>query len=187
MKIVSFVLPFGHSRLVCSRNLPSIVLRVSRYAAVGLFCLLSALQAWPADCISPPAGLVAWWPGEGDALDLVGGNDGTLGGGVTFTNGEVGEAFSFGGGSFQVPQSDLWAFGTNSFTIELWANFNGYSTGELIGSYDYWLGPSWYGWSFRTVPAWEASPCLQFVILNTDGSEATGCGVCNFNVCKMSN
>ena len=181
MKIVSFVLPFGHSRVVCSGNLPGIVVRASGYAAVGLFCLLPAFRAWSADCVSPPAGLVAWWPGEGDALDLVGGNDGTLGGGVTFTNGEVGQAFSFGGGSFQVPQSDLWAFGTNSFTIELWANFNGGGGGELIGSYDYWLGPSWYGWSFEWVMSRDYS-CLEFTIISTDGVPVGGVSVCNFYI-----
>jgi len=29
-------------------------------------------------CISPPSGLVGWWPGDGNANDIIGGNNGTL-------------------------------------------------------------------------------------------------------------
>ena len=85
-------------------------------------------------CVSPPAGLVAWWPGEGNANDIAGTNNGTLEGGATFTNGEVGQAFDFDGstGYVQVPDSDVWAFGTNNFTVELWANFNAVPPGTLI-------------------------------------------------------
>jgi hypothetical protein len=46
MKLAQFVLPFGRSRLVRSGNLPSIVIRASGCAAVGLFCFLSAFGAW---------------------------------------------------------------------------------------------------------------------------------------------
>jgi hypothetical protein len=37
MKLAQFVLPFGRSRFVRSGNLPSIVIRASGCAAVGLF------------------------------------------------------------------------------------------------------------------------------------------------------
>ncbi len=30
-------------------------------------------------CVPPPSGLVSWWPGDGDAADIQGANDGTLG------------------------------------------------------------------------------------------------------------
>ena len=50
-------------------------------------------------CESPVSGLVAWWPGDGHAMDLVGTNHGTLVNGPTYTNGCVGQAFSFTGGS----------------------------------------------------------------------------------------
>src|SRR5262249_19160025 len=50
--------------------------------------------------------LVSRWPGEGDARDIVGDNDGTLVNGVTFAPGRVGQAFSFDGASFvKVPQA----------------------------------------------------------------------------------
>ena len=42
-------------------------------------------------CIQPPAGLVSWWAGDGNANDIVGGNDGTLVNGATFAPGMVGQ------------------------------------------------------------------------------------------------
>ncbi len=60
--------------------------------------LIGVAQQPPvAGCISPPSGLVSWWPGDGNALDIVGPNDGTLFNGATFAPGLVGPAFSFDG------------------------------------------------------------------------------------------
>jgi streptogramin lyase len=50
-----------------------------------------------AQCITPPLGLVGWWPGDGNANDLISSNFGTISGGVTFAPGKVGQAFSFDG------------------------------------------------------------------------------------------
>src|SRR5262245_25144575 len=45
--------------------------------------------------VPAPAGIVSWWPGDGDASDLIGSNDGTLTNGAGFAAGMVGQAFSF--------------------------------------------------------------------------------------------
>src|SRR5215510_3027752 len=45
-------------------------------------------------CVPPPSGLVGWWPGDGNANDIVGGDNGTLQGCATFAPGEVGLAFN---------------------------------------------------------------------------------------------
>ena len=50
-----------------------------------------------AGCVTPPANMVSWWPGDDDANDIQDGNNGTLQGGATFAPGEVREAFSFDG------------------------------------------------------------------------------------------
>ncbi len=34
-------------------------------------------------CLAPPAGLVSWWPADGDARDVIGGNNVTLTNGVS--------------------------------------------------------------------------------------------------------
>ena len=103
--------------------------------------------AGAADCTPPPSGLVAWWQGEDNGLDSAGLNNGYVTNGVGFTTGEVGLAFNFpalnspyslpaNGPAVEIPYTNLWAFGTNSFSIELWANFNAYlnsSTGYPFG------------------------------------------------------
>jgi len=70
--------------------------------------------------------LGGWWPGEGNANDVVGNNNGTLVNGVTFTDGTVGQAFSFNGTSSYVSISDspsLDAF-VSQITIEAWIKSN---------------------------------------------------------------
>src|SRR6266545_3162494 len=52
-------------------------------------------QPPPPPCVPPLSGLVSWWPGEGNANDLVGSNNGTLLNGVSFAEGIVGQAFNF--------------------------------------------------------------------------------------------
>lgn len=76
--------------------------------------------------VPAPTGLVSWWPGEGNANDIVGTNHGTVIGGVTYTKGEVGQAFSFDGntGYVSIPDApSLDAFTTN-ITIETWIKAN---------------------------------------------------------------
>ncbi len=76
-------------------------------------------------CDPAPSGLVSWWPGEGNADDLIGTNNGVLEGGVSFASGEVGQAFSLDGtsGYVLVPGSASLNVGlTNGFTIEGWIN-----------------------------------------------------------------
>src|SRR5262249_24109805 len=65
-------------------------------------------------------GLVSWWRGEGNAIDAVGGNNGTLVGGVTYAAGKVGQAFSFNGtDQVQVPSAANLNL-TSALTLEAW-------------------------------------------------------------------
>ena len=49
--------------------------------------------------------MVNWWPGDGNVLDIMGSNHGTLTGDATFTPSKVWDAFSFDGtgDGIQVP------------------------------------------------------------------------------------
>ncbi|MCL5096512.1 MAG: FG-GAP-like repeat-containing protein, partial [Candidatus Omnitrophica bacterium] len=97
--------------------------------------------------MTPPAGLVGWWPGNGTAGDASGSNPGTLQSYATYAPGRAGLAFSLNGagGYVEVPDSPLWAFGSNSFTFELWANFAAAGNRVFVasdaggGSHDKWL------------------------------------------------
>ncbi|MBI3852696.1 MAG: DUF1565 domain-containing protein [Verrucomicrobia bacterium] len=91
--------------------------------------------------------LIGWWPGEGNANDNAGTNHGTLRNGTTFAAGAVDQAFSFDGVDdfVEIPDSPLWDFGTNGFSIAMWLNFRtvkstvimGQSVGE--GNQNKWL------------------------------------------------
>jgi hypothetical protein len=77
------------------------------------------------------SGLTSWWPGEGNANDVVGGNNGTLVGGVTFAPGEVGQAFSLNGVDGYVNFGSAPAFDVQDFTLDAWVSVDpAQNTGE---------------------------------------------------------
>src|SRR5437016_3987819 len=71
-------------------------------------------------CISPPPGLVSWWPGDGNANDIAGTNNGTLLNGATFAPGEVAQAFSFDGADDQVRVPNDVSLEPARVTVEAW-------------------------------------------------------------------
>jgi len=75
-------------------------------------------------CVPPPPGLVAWYPGDGNANDIQGGNNGTLENGTTFAAGKVDQAFHFDRTKDQFVQttnaSNLNFDRTNSFSMDAW-------------------------------------------------------------------
>src|SRR5271156_6843567 len=76
-------------------------------------CLVAALffgTRAMADCLSAPTGIIGFWEGDGNALDVVGGNNGILTSNATATAvGMVGSAFSLNGTSsfIQIPDSPV--------------------------------------------------------------------------------
>jgi hypothetical protein len=95
-------------------------------------------------------GLVAWWKGENNAYDSVGGNNGTLQGGTTFATGQVGQAFSFDGIDDYVsipPTTGIIDNGPG--TIELWFKANAVPSGALKYGYLYVQGNKGSGADLR--------------------------------------
>src|SRR5436190_10421400 len=83
-----------------------------------------ALVSRGADCGSLAAVAAAWWRFESNLLDSVSTNHGWPYGASTYSSGKIGQAFAFDGNSrIEVPDGPASAFGTNDFTIALWANF----------------------------------------------------------------
>ncbi len=86
-------------------------------------------------------GIVSYWKADGDALDSVDGNDGTING-ATFTAGQVGQAFSFDGVDDYVEHNTALVNGT-PFSISAWvktsatANEAVFWTGNKDSSYHY--------------------------------------------------
>ena len=109
-------------------------------------------------CDPAPSGMVSWWRAEGDANDSIGTNNGTPTGGITYTNGEVGQAFVFNNTSsyIPVPASPGLDIGTGSgFTIECWVQPNAFNvnvSGPIIewdsattDGLQLWTGSSLFG------------------------------------------
>jgi hypothetical protein len=74
-------------------------------------------------CVTPPPGLVSWWPGDGHIRDIAGTNDGSLQNGTTFVAGMAGQAFSFDGANDVVSIADSpdLRFGPSSpMTVDMW-------------------------------------------------------------------
>ena len=112
----------------------------------------------------PRFGLISFWPGNGNCVDIIGKHNGSLLNSANYTNGVTGRAFNFdnsggifggwtssvfpgpafdGGNFMSVPDSTAWSFGTGDFTISLWAKFNaqtvydiGHSQGGVFISHD---------------------------------------------------
>lgn|GEM_PF-932053 len=104
------------------------------------------LTVIPPGCTPNPAGIIGWWRGESNAVDTAGTNSGTLQGGVSFTAGEVGHAFSFDGSGFvQIPTAPSLNFtGTSPMTVELWAYTTVTQTSfSFLGKRDTGCGLTW--------------------------------------------
>lgn len=84
-------------------------------------------------CLPPPAGLTGWWPGDGNANDIVSGRNGDFRGDVTTGSGLVDLAFSLDadGDFVEVPDTSGLNFGPGNFTVDLWVNFND-TSGEQV-------------------------------------------------------
>jgi sugar lactone lactonase YvrE len=120
----------------CPRRAQTLGLVFLVAGAVGLAPARSLAQSPANGCYPLPAGAIAWWPGNGNYEDVVGQNNGVLSSsganspsGTSFTAGLVGPCFHFTNSSIvnfttSLPQG----FGTNDFTVEFWARFDGTNT-----------------------------------------------------------
>jgi hypothetical protein len=107
-----------------------------------------------------PSGLVSWWAAEGNANDTMGLNNGTVMGSLSYTSGEVGQAFDFDGSTSYIavpasPTLNIGAAGTG-ITIEGWIQPNAFDvnvSGAPIIEWDsnttdglqFWSGGVLYG------------------------------------------
>jgi uncharacterized repeat protein (TIGR01451 family) len=79
---------------------------------------VSTTVALPNPCLAPPADLVGWWPGDGNANDLTGNHPGTAVGNLGFLPGKVGQAFQFDGVDASVDLGTWFNF--QVFTVVMW-------------------------------------------------------------------
>ena len=102
---------------------PVLFSRWLRWSLIGVAMLLTPASLVRGQCTPPPSGLVAWYPGEGNADDIAGsGLNGSLQGGAAFAPAKVGLGFRFvsGGDFVQIPDPGNDFDFTGSFTIVAW-------------------------------------------------------------------
>ena len=72
--------------------------------------------------------LTAYWPADTNATEVLNNRTASQSGGAGFTNGIVGQAFSFNGnGCFTAPDGPEFRFGTNSFSLDFWIRPDSYT------------------------------------------------------------
>ncbi|HXW53593.1 MAG TPA: LamG domain-containing protein [Myxococcota bacterium] len=94
----------------------------SAFALCALFAL-PASEVWASSCLLPPSGLAGWWPGNNNANDVIGSNNGAFNG--NYIQGEVQEAFNISGsGSDFVTVLQNSSLEPQSITVDAWVNAN---------------------------------------------------------------
>lgn len=88
------------------------------FAAISL-AVPAHLQS-QSGCTQPPSGLADWWPGDGYANDIKGSHNGIVQGGLTFSPGLDGDAFTFNGSDAIATFGEAGNFGTADFTVVFW-------------------------------------------------------------------
>jgi len=101
-------------------------------------CALFASSATAQTCIDPPPGLLGWWPGDGDSVDIHSGLHAVAVNGASYGPGMVGDAFDFNGfdggqdDHVDLPPSAL--NGLGDLTIEMWVLSEGDQGAFLSGA-----------------------------------------------------
>ncbi|HSY16849.1 MAG TPA: immunoglobulin domain-containing protein, partial [Candidatus Acidoferrales bacterium] len=106
----------------------------------------------PPSCTPAPSGIVGWWPGEGTANDIIGGNNGVLLGGIGFATGEVNQGFNFNNTNAYVSvpvATNLDVGAGGGFTLEAWINPADVTQTEPIFE---WNNGVWWGVHFHISP-----------------------------------
>jgi CSLREA domain-containing protein/uncharacterized repeat protein (TIGR01451 family) len=120
-------------------------------------------------CATPPVGLLAWYPGEGNANDIKGPpfTNGSLVGGVTFAPGKVNQGFNLDGSTGYVevpdgPDVDI----TGPISIDAWIKTNSLSGQVIVSKYDSTLGDTATSYLLTMTAARQ----IEWVVYKGDGA-----------------
>jgi hypothetical protein len=86
----------------------------------ALYAAGGAGKCKPVSCVRPPCGMAGWWPGDGNANDLVAGLNGTPVNGASYAPGKVAQAFVFDGVDDYVDLGASPALAPNEITVDYW-------------------------------------------------------------------
>jgi hypothetical protein len=95
------------------------------------------------ECVTPPPDMIGWWPGDGNANDILGTYHGTPQNGATFVPGIVGQAFSLDGVDDHVQFGEVLSGLSGGFTLDAWIQTTA-TVGNKAIIAKYWTtGSSW--------------------------------------------
>ncbi|MGE0101487.1 MAG: putative Ig domain-containing protein [Blastocatellales bacterium] len=81
------------------------------------------------NCLTPPSGMIGWWPGDGNSNDIKGTNNGILRNGANANGtGKVGKAFSLDGFDDYIEIPDSPSLRPTSLTVDAWVKFDALET-----------------------------------------------------------
>jgi len=106
------------------KNLSAISGKKHMFVAVLLLTMGFTFSESASQCVTPPSGLVSWWPGENNANDIQSSNHGTPQHGATFATGLVGRAFSLDGTNDYVSIPHNAALQPTQITVSTWIKAN---------------------------------------------------------------
>jgi hypothetical protein len=115
-------------------------------------------------------GLTAWWPGNGNATNVIGRETGRLLNGAGFRTGKASMGFSFDGvdDSVRVPASaahDVAKSGDGSLTIEFWSNTTDRDQQPVLLGWN--NGSNWGTYIYERQGYWESD--LRAALIDTNG------------------
>lgn len=141
------------------------VLMMTFFGVLGFVMEKPSTAIAQSHCVPALPGTIAWWSGDGNANDAVGGYNGTLKNGTTFTEGKVCQAFSFDGVDdfIDLGTANIIGSGNAPFSISLWIFPTRRPTGFfyllmrlrqdtqfLFGvNSDFIVTGDYFGWGFR--------------------------------------
>lgn len=129
---------------------------------LGTLPVATATSKCRSRCIAPLPGLVGWWTGDGNTIDLVGGLDGTLENGAGYGDGLTLQAIGFDGVNDRVRTGNL-TLG-NTFSVAAWVRSDvvrqvGYARiAETSYATAFFLGTEGVGTAYKFIVKSPTSP-----------------------------
>ncbi len=119
-------------------------------------------------------GLTNWWPADSKVNDLIGLASDVASSDVTYTNGNVGNAWNFDGTNQYVDLgTNVGNFGSNDFTIDLWVKESATNATQSLIEKREDCGAGTNNWSLRTMGSGAGLGCPSFELSDSSATNSS--------------